>query len=53
MVVVFGRKYWAMRQIEMMAQGLARMLFRKNSPVYEVSEESDQTETDLIYSIGR
>lgn len=43
------RQDWLMRQIETMAQAIARIIFNKNEPNYEIINESNHTETDLLF----
>ena len=41
---------WFMRQIHQMAQLLAHVVFQKDSPNYEIVDEMNQSQADLLYS---
>ena len=40
---------WMMRQIESMVQGIARLIFKKDTITYELIDETNYTKTDLYY----
>lgn len=40
---------WLIRQIQMMVQAIARIIFNKSEAKYEILDESNHTETDLLF----
>ena len=40
---------WLMRQIEMLAQFIAKLTWGKDTAYYEVAKQDDLSETDLLY----
>ena len=41
---------WFMRQIHQMAQLIAHVVFQKDIPNYEIVDEANQSQTDLLHS---
>jgi len=41
---------WFMRQIHQMAQLIAHVVFQKDIPNYEIVDEENQSQTDLLHS---
>ncbi len=41
---------WLMRQIEMLVQVIARVVFKKDYIKYEIVNEADLSQTDLLYN---
>ncbi len=46
---MFYERDWFMRQIETAVQAIARVIFRKDKVEYEVADESNLSQTDLLY----
>ena len=40
---------WFMRQIKTMAAAIAKVIFGKDTVVYEIQNPANQTETDILY----
>lgn len=40
---------WVIRQIEALAQFVAKLLFNKDTPPYEIADENFMTETDMLF----
>lgn len=41
---------WLMRQIEAMVQVISRMVFHKDDVKYEIFDETNQTQADMLYN---
>lgn len=46
---MFFEQDWIMRQIQIIVQVLARAVFHKDSIRYEITDEKNLSETDLLY----
>ena len=46
---MFFEQDWIIRQIQVIVQVLAKVIFHKDSIHYEISDTSNLSETDLIY----
>ncbi|WIV11518.1 DUF6483 family protein [Proteiniborus sp. MB09-C3] len=46
---MFYQKDWIMRQIENIIQLIARFFFKKYTVHYEIIDETNHTQTDLLY----
>lgn len=47
---MFYEKDWILRQINMLVQFVARTVFHKNTVEYEIEDEQNLTNTDLLYN---
>ncbi len=49
-IAMYQQQEWFFRQIEMMVQFIARVLFHQEAIVYEIQDEMQPTQTDELYN---